>query len=57
MKIMAYSTDFRKRVIDFLEEGNSLRKAQKIFKVSLNAGLPRVEKIKGGKRKRKKKEN
>jgi transposase len=34
---MSYSTDFRKKVIEFLEKGNSLRKAQKIFNVSVNA--------------------
>jgi transposase len=34
---MAYSVDFRKRVLAFLEEGNSLRKAREIFKVSINA--------------------
>ena len=32
---MAYSIDYRKRVIEYREEGNSLRKTSKVFKVAV----------------------
>jgi len=34
---MAYSVDLRKRVIDFVEKGNTQEKASEIFKVSVSA--------------------
>lgn len=34
---MSYSTDYRKRTIEYREEGHSLRETQEIFRVSISA--------------------
>ena len=46
---MAYSIDFRENVLKYINEGNSLRKAREIFKVSLNTiqGWKRLKKETG----------
>ena len=54
---MAYSVDLREIVMEYIMRGNSLRKARKIFKVSLNTiqGWKRLKKETGSLQKRSKK--
>ena len=57
MEDMAYSIDLREIVMEYIMRGNSLRKARKIFKVSLNTiqGWKRLKKETGSLQKRSKK--